>query len=196
MTKIHICIAVLLLSLLPFAAQAGEKTPSLLQLPPGAKSVSMIAQDIHAGRKAELRLPAPYALEFILSRDSPNGTKIFAMYGDKGENLGVNLEGMAGINEYGEMEEGFAIQLAACDLNGDGIPEVLVATGNMVAELTVAVFTYNPKAKEERFRRVGVAEGQREARIEKDGSITMPYGSQGLFKEYRLTAKGELTEKQ
>ena len=132
---------------------------------------------------------------FLLRRGSPNGTNLTAVYGDAGENLlGTIPPAMRGFDEYGELEDGFSLQVAVRDLNGDKTPEVLVVTGDGAAILTAAVFIYTPRGSE-RFRCIGVIEGQNKLNVGANGLISVPYGSQGLFTEYGVAADGALLQR-
>lgn len=153
------------------------------------QSISLSAADINAGQEASMEVNMPVPTTFVLKRDTPNGTKIAAYYGDSGENLGQNLPaGMAGFNEYGDIEDGFVVQVAAVDLDADGVPEIIVASGDQAAILTATVFVFKAEPDEHgaRFANAGLIEAQNKLEIGQDGSIMAPYGSQGLFSQYRL----------
>ncbi|MDL2290605.1 VCBS repeat-containing protein [Desulfovibrio sp. OttesenSCG-928-F20] len=160
------------------------------------ESVFLTAEEIGEGKDAVMEAAMPDPVMFILRRGSPNGINLTAVYGDAGENiLGTLPPAMKGFDDYGELEEGFALQCAVRDLNGDGKPEVLVATGDGAALLTVVVFVYTPGGNE-RFRAAAVIEGQSTLHVDVNGVISVPYGSQGLFTEYTVSADGEVTKKE
>lgn len=153
-------------------------------------SMSLTAQEAAEGKEAAFEAAMPDPVTFILKRDTPNGLKISVIYNDTGENLRYALpQAMQGFNDFGELEEHFSIQVASCDLTGDGVPEILVATGDGVATLTVAICVSRPGG-EERFRCLGLIEGQKELRVRADRMLSVPYGSQGLFTEYQVTDRG------
>ena len=172
------------LTLFPAAGLCAEGP--FIRLEGGGESVSLTAEEVQGGKEASIEAAMPDPVLFLLRRGSPNGTNLSAIYGDAGENLlGTLPPAMQGFDEYGELEEGFALQVAVRDLDGDKKPEVLVATGDGAAILTVAVFVYSPRG-DERFRCVGVIEGQNQLHVNVNGAMTAPYGSQGLFDEYAL----------
>lgn len=188
-----ILTAALFLALLPATGRCADGP--FITLEGGGESVALTAEEIQSGKEAGLEAAMPEPVRFILRRGSPNGTNLIAIYGDAGENLLDTLPPtMKGFNEYGELLEGFSLQVALRDLNGDKQPEVLVATGDGAALLTVAVFVYAP-GESGRFRCVGVIEGQNSLHVNGRGGISVPYGSQGLFTEYSLDADGRITEK-
>lgn len=170
----------------------------------GGKSVSLTAEEISGGKEATMDVAmgkaakkgGPDQVTFLLRRGSPNGINLIAIHGDTGENLlGTIPQTMQGFDDYGELTEGFSLQVAVRDLNGDKKPDVLVATGDGVAILSVAVFVYTPQGNE-RFRCIGVIEGQKTLHVAADGLITAPWGSQGRFTEYRVTPDGMLAKRE
>jgi hypothetical protein len=158
-------------------------------------SIALTTKEISQGKDAILEAAMPDPVTFSLKRGTPNGVAITAIYGDAGERLNSMLPPeMAGFDDRGELEEGFTLQLAVCDLNNDGKPEVLIATGDGAATLTAAIFTYTPKG-DERFARTGMIEGQKTLHVDDKGAILVPFGSQGRFTEYVVAADGAVTEK-
>lgn len=158
-------IAAVVLALLPAAGLCAAGP--FITMESGSGSVSLTAEEIRDGKEASIEAvmeaatgaSGPESVMFLLRRGSPNGTNLTAIYGDAGENLlGTLPPAMRGFDEYGEFEEGYSLQVAVRDLNGDKKPDVLVATGDGAAVLTVAVFVYTPRGNE-RFRRIGVIEG-------------------------------------
>lgn len=158
----------------------------------GSKSFWLAAEEIHAGKEASAEATMPDPVLFLLRRGSPNGTNLTAVYGEAGENLlGTLPPQIQGFDEYGELQEGFSIQVAICDLNGDKKPEVLVAVGDGATVLSMAVFVDEPH-EAGRFRCIGVIEGQSRAHVEADGTISVPCGLRGLFTKYAVSAGGTL----
>lgn len=72
-----------------------------------------------------------------------------------------------------------------------GIPELVLVAGDDVIDLVVNILKYKPSSKRGHvpqsldWQLLGSFSGQRHVDIEKN-TITLPYGSQGLFDEYRL----------
>ena len=159
------------------------------------KSIALTGKEISQGKNASLEAAMPDPVTFSLERGTPNGVAITAIYGDAGERLGSMLPPkMAGFDDHGELEEGFTLQLAVCDLNNDGKPEVLIATGDGAATLTVAIFAYTPRG-DERFTCTGMIEGQKTMHVDAKGVIAVPFGSQGRFMKYVVAADGAVAEK-
>ena len=201
MRTIFMLIAAVVLALLPAAVLCAAGP--FITMESGSESVSLTAEEIRDGKEASIEADmeaatgasGPESVMFLLRRGSPNGTNLTAIYGNAGENLlGTLPPAMRGFDEYGELEEGYSLQVAVRDLNGDKKPDVLVATGDGAAVLTVAVFVYTPRGNE-RFRRIGVIEGQNSLHVDANGVISVPYGSQGLFMEYGVTSDGVLVQK-
>ncbi len=192
-----ILMAALLLMLLPTPGRAAAGP--FITMQGGGESIALTAAAIQAGEEAIIETPmgaeGPEAM-LLLRRGSPNGTNLTAVLGDAGENLlGTLPQAMQGFDAHGELEEGFSLQVVVRDLNGDNTPEVLVASGDGAAILTVAVFSYSPGA-DGMFRCVGVIEGQNALQIDAGGVISVPYGSQGLSTEYTVAADGALVKRQ
>lgn len=181
------------------ASAAAENEPAVLSLPEPDRIITLSSDMFLAGKAVFMEIPmrsdGTDTIFFSIGRDSPNGTRILAVYGDRGETLGAMLPSMPGLDEYGEMEEGAAIALGAYDLDGDGVSEVIIASNDGAAMLSAAIFRYEDK-EHERFHLLGILEGQQQLVIESDGAIIAPFGSQGLFSEYRLAPDGTITEKE
>lgn len=94
-----------------------------------------------------------------------------------------------GINDFGDLEEGFLVQAAEHDFDEDGIPEIIIVVGDGLSELVTNVFKYHPPQQQkdagrpQNWELVGQFEGQ--GKIIIDGpSLTIPYGGQGLAEEW------------
>lgn len=125
-----------------------------------------------------------------IGRNTPNGTKIMAVFPEYGVNMPVDFgESLGAFNEYGDLNEGYYIQVAEHDFNNDSIPEIIVAVGNHSIDLVVNVIKYHAPAsledagRPENWELVGMFTGQHEAFIDSE-AISLPIGSQGLYKEY------------
>ncbi len=189
----HILMSSFLLALWP-AAESWADGP-LVSLAGGEQSMAMSAAEIQAGQEARLTAAMPEPVSFTLRRAAPNGTELSAVYGEAGENLLATIPpGLAGFDEHGELAENFSLQVAVRDLDGDKIPEFLLATGNGASTLTAAVFVYDAKGAE-RFRSIGVIEGQSSLSIGEDGRLTVPFGLRGLLDEYAISG-GRLLKKE
>ena len=186
-------ITVALVSFSPITGWGAEASPVIFSK--GYKAISLTASALAAGKEARLDAAMPEPVRFLLKRGSQNTIALTAAYGTSEENLLATIpEDMQGFDEKGELEEGFSIQIVVGDLNGDKVPELLVATGDDLAILTVAVFTYTPQGKN-RFQCTGLIVGQKNIHVEPDGTLTAPFGSQGLFTEYVIASDGKPEEK-
>lgn len=91
-----------------------------------------------------------------------------------------------------ERERGARIaQVAIKDVTNDGLPEILVAFGNGLSFLRVAIFGFNAAGRTSRQIAesssvlIDQFDGQSVAVVHEGGTILMPYGSQGLASEVR-----------
>lgn len=132
-------IAAVVLALLPAAGLCAAGPFIIMES--GSESVSLTAEEIRDGKEASIEAvmeaatgaSGPESVMFLLRRGSPNGTNLTAIYGNAGENLlGTLPPAMRGFDEYGELEEGYSLQVAVRDLNGDKKPDVLVATATVL----------------------------------------------------------------
>ncbi|MDL2271517.1 hypothetical protein LJC23_00605 [Desulfovibrio sp. OttesenSCG-928-I05] len=181
----------------PATSRAAEGAP-VISLPEAGRVITLSAEGFLAGESVSMEVPmrtdGTDSVHFSIGRDSPNGTRILAIYGDRGETLGAMLpETLVGLDDYGEMEENAMISLGAYDLDGDGVSEVIIASTDGAALLGAAIFRYEAR-EHERFRITGMIEGQRQLAIEPDGAITAPFGSRGLFTRYRLAPDGTINQ--
>lgn len=87
-------------------------------------------------------------------------------------------------------------QVAIKDVTNDGLPEVLVAFGDGLVFLRVAVFGFNELGRKSRqitkqsFGLIDQFEGQSNAYIHEGGTLLLPYGSQGMAFEIKWTGEG------
>ena len=123
-----------------------------------------------------------------ISRDSPNGTKVSAVAQQIGLNLAYDIELDNAFDGFGHLEEGYGIQVTCYDLDNDGIKEVIVSTGNQSHEMQSIIYRYT-KSADNPFEIVALIDGQEKMYIEDNGIITVPYGSKGLFDEYKYYNK-------
>lgn len=130
--------------------------------------------------------------ELTIGLNHPNGIRILALFPGCGVNLPLKYEkDFGGINEYGDLNKGYYIQIAEHDFDNDGAPEIIIAVGDGLTDLAVNIVKYHaPQSSKDagsdkNWSLVGSFTGQEKAIIEED-SISLPYGSQGLFTKYKL----------
>ncbi len=131
----------------------------------------------------------------IVGRDHPNGTRILAIFPGYGVPLPLRFaDDFRAFNEYGEINKGFYVQVAEHDFDNDGLPEIVVAVGDGLIDLTVNIVRYHAPwlaedaGRVENWELVGSFTGQEKALIDGD-TISLPYGSQGLYTEYTWIKK-------
>lgn len=129
--------------------------------------------------------------QILIGYNSPNGTKFYVTF----KNLGVfvdllNIISMEnGLNEYGDCNEGYYIEVAAHDFDDDKNPEIIIAVGNGLFDMWINVIKYYPPLnpedaiRTENWTLVASFYGQNEIHIDKQ-VIHVPIGTQGLFTEY------------
>ena len=82
----------------------------------------------------------------------------------------------------------YYVQLSACDLDGDGRDEVIVAMGDKSLTNYCAIYTVRD-ADTDSFKLVGEIDGmtplsRNPFSIDENKHVLTPYGSQGLYEEY------------
>ena len=77
------------------------------------------------------------------------------------------------------------------DFDNDKKPEIIVAAGDALTNLEVSIFKYTGE-KDKVYKEIGYIGGQSKIIITKNKTIEAPYGSQGLFEQYKYS-KGKLS---
>lgn len=126
----------------------------------------------------------------LIGRDHPNGIRFLAMFPGYGVNLPLNFtKDFEGINEFGELKQGYYIQVAEHDFDHDGMPEIIIAIGDGLIDLSINIIKYHPPQfsqdtdRESNWSLIGSYSGQAKAEIKGD-TIQLFIGSQGLYDEY------------
>ncbi|MEG0692171.1 MAG: hypothetical protein RR444_03725, partial [Oscillospiraceae bacterium] len=78
-------------------------------------------------------------MDFHISRDNPNGTKLYAIYNSQAINLAVNYIS-PDVFDNDEAIASDTYQISCYDFNKDGIKEVIIACGNKNDKLSLFVF--------------------------------------------------------
>ncbi|MGD9685243.1 MAG: hypothetical protein AB7W16_29080 [Candidatus Obscuribacterales bacterium] len=130
-----------------------------------------------------------------VGRNHPNGTRILAYF--KGVAVELPMEFFSGsaFDDFGDIKDGFIIDIAQHDFDADGSPEIVAAVGNGLDQLQVDVLEYHPpqkyadRGRSQNWTVLGSLSGQ--SRVEVDGNkLRMPIGSQGRYDEYTLVGSG------
>jgi len=187
------------LSVLAWCALACPAYSQLLQTEVNHKWIPLAHAKEWRQDSADTNLPLHFKTkikptELQVGQDHPNGTKIRAMLPGYGVNLPLDFHGsykgdFQGFDEFGDLSKGYYVQVAEHDFDGDGEPEIVVAVGNGSTDLAVNVIKYRaPKlakqaGDEKNWLRIGSFDGQAKAIIN-GKTITLPYGSAGLYEEY------------
>lgn len=100
-------------------------------------------------------------------------------------------ENFEGFNKWGEINQGYYVQVAEHDFDSDDVPEIVVAVGNEMFDMELKVVKYhapqslNNAGRQENWELIGSFSGQDKAYLQQD-TIELPVGVQGLFEEYTL----------
>lgn len=128
----------------------------------------------------------------IVGRNTPNGTRFLASFPGVAVNLPLEFsKNFEGFNRWGEINQGYYVQVAEHDFDSDGVPEIVVAVGNEMLDMALNVVKYHaPQSpddagRQENWELIGSFLGQEKAYLQQD-TIELPFGTQGLFEEYTL----------
>jgi len=125
----------------------------------------------------------------ILGLDSPNGIKTQVQINSINSVFNLPLESeseFTPFDEFGELLPGFDIYALGYDFDSDDTEEVIIAVSDGLVETYFWIFSYDFIALEygdNPLMPIFYGEGQSDLIIE-DNTLTVPYGSQGLFEEY------------
>lgn len=131
--------------------------------------------------------------QILVGYNSPSGTKFYVTFKDLSAFVDLsNIISMeSGLNEYGDCDEGYYIEVATHDFDNDKNPEIIIAVGNGLFDMWVNVIKYHPPLNPEDATRtenwtvIASFYGQNEIHVDKH-IINIPIGTQGLFSEYSL----------
>ncbi|MBC7191785.1 hypothetical protein [Marinobacter sp.] len=126
----------------------------------------------------------------IVERNTPNGIKFLVRFSNANVNLPLEFDkSFDGFNQWGELEEGYYVQVAEYDFDNDEKPEIIIAIGNGLTDLVVNIIEYHapqlPKDAERtaNWTLIGSFRGQGKAFVE-GASIQLPFGGQGRYTEH------------
>ena len=130
-------------------------------------------------------------ISMTIGYDSPNGIKFRINFKDLNvaANLRYILSMKSGLDEWGDLDDGYYIEAATYDFNEDKNPEIIIVIGNGLTDLWVNVIKYHPPTnpddaiRTENWSVVASFSGQEKIYIDKQ-TITVPIGTQGLYDEY------------
>lgn len=104
-------------------------------------TIGLTGQEILDGKEADMsvKISDDISMDFHLSRDNPNGTKMYAIYNSEAKNLAVNYIS-PDVFDNDEAIPSDYYQMACYDFNKDGIKEVIIACGNKNDKLSLFIF--------------------------------------------------------
>lgn len=126
----------------------------------------------------------------VVGMDSPNGEKVLLIHKDNGINLiyYISSDMLASIeNLYDEFElkEGNMMQVVLVDFDGDSQEEIVLAIGDGLTTLGISIFKINYDNDILDAEEIAFFKGQEKIYIDKNNDIIIPFGSQGLYEQYK-----------
>lgn len=103
--------------------------------------IQLTGQEILDGKEADMnvKISDSITVDFHISRDTPNGTKLYAIYKSQAVNLAVNYIS-PDVFKDDEAIASYTYQIACYDFSQDGTKELVVAAGNKKDALSIFVF--------------------------------------------------------
>lgn len=156
------------------------------------ESIQLTGQEILDGKEADMsvKISDQISMDFHMSRDNPNGTKLYAIYNSQAYNLAVNYI-CPDVFEEDEAIPSYSYQICCYDFNKDGTKEVVVAAGNNEDELSVFVF-YIDVESQFVFLPENYILGYKDAYVNESNNICVP--SPNGVKTYKYNIKAEDAE--
>lgn len=104
-------------------------------------TIVLTGQEILDGKEADMsvKISDDISMDFHLSRDNPNGTKMYAIYNSEAINLAVNYIS-PDVFDNDEAIPSYYYQMTCYDFNRDGIKEVIMACGDKNDKLSLFIF--------------------------------------------------------
>ncbi len=180
---------------LPSQETNGKKEQSAQEYLFKAKDIEAIqltGQEILDGKEADMsvKISDTINMDFHISRDNPNGTKLYAIYNSTAYNLAVNYI-CPDVFENDEAIPAYTYQIACHDFNGDGIKELIIACGNKNDKLSLFIFEVVIDS-EFIFHSTNYILGYKDAYTNDKNEICVPYTNG--HKTYRYNIKAQDAE--
>ena len=109
-----------------------------------ADSIFLTGQEILDGQEADMSVSisevADITMDFHISRDNPNGVKLYASYNGNAINFASDYMSGEEFDENGEALSNYTYQISCYDFNQDDMKEVVVACGNNTDDLLLYVY--------------------------------------------------------
>ncbi len=110
----------------------------------GMDTIQLSGQEILDGKEANMSVSLSGAgninMDFHISRDDPNGVKLYATYEGNAINFASNYIKFDVFDESGEAIPSYYYQISSYDFNQDDFKEVVIACGNKEDKLSLYVF--------------------------------------------------------
>lgn len=110
----------------------------------GMDTIQLTGQEILDGKEADMSVEISGVgninMDFHISRDDPNGVKLYATYEGNAINFASNYMNADAFDENGEAISSYYYQISCYDFNHDDFKEVVIASGNKEDQLSIYVF--------------------------------------------------------
>ncbi len=112
-------------------------------------TIQLTGQEILDGKEADMsvKISDSINMDFHISRDNPNGTKLYIIYNSSGYNLAMDYI-KPEVFDNDEAIPEYSYQICCYDFDNDGTKEVVVAAGNKVDKLSVFVFRIDVESQQ------------------------------------------------
>jgi len=184
----------------PSSGKTNEKqeqsAPEYLFKAKDMDSIQLTGQEILDGKEANMsaKISNDISMDFHLSRDNPNGTKMYAIYNSKATNLAVNYIS-PDVFDNDEAISSDYYQMACYDFNKDGIKEVIIACGNKNDKLSLFIFKI-VKDSEFIFYPTNYILGYKDAYVNDSNEICVPSPNGEKLYKYNIKSQDAQYAKQ
>lgn len=153
------------------------------------ESIELTGQEILDGKEVNMsvKISDNINMDFHISRDNPNGTKLYAIYNSQAYNLAVNYIS-PDVFEDDEAIPSYNYQICCYDFNNDGIKEVAIACGNKNNELSIFVFDVSADSQDI-FYPANYILGYKDAYVNESNEICVPSKNEVKTYKYNITSE-------
>ncbi|MEM1485968.1 hypothetical protein V6615_14020 [Oscillospiraceae bacterium PP1C4] len=155
----------------------------------GMEAIQLTGQEILDGKEANMsvKISEDINMDFHISRDNPNGTKMYAIYDSQAYNLAVNYIS-PDVFDNDEAIPAYSYQICCYDFNKDGTKEVAVAAGNKNDELSIFVFYVDVESQFVLYPENYIL-GYKNAYVNESNEICVPSPNGVKVYNYRIRAE-------
>jgi len=174
------------------AEEQEKNVPKYLFEAKNMDTIQLTGQEILDGKEADMsvKISDSVNMDFHISRDNPNGTKLYVIYNSTGYNLAMDYISPEVFNNDEAIPE-YSYQICCYDFDKDGTKEVVVAAGNKVDKLSIFIFGIDVESQQLYYPENYIL-GYKNAYVNEKNEICVP--SPKGVKPYKYNVQAEDAE--